>query len=111
MKKVNVFLVALALFIGTLTSYASADPLIIPSETTKEFGKLLKAPGFEINSEMRAIVTFVVNKNNEVVVLSVDCETKQISSFIKSRLNYQKIETNLKKGVEYKVPIRIKKEN
>lgn len=111
MKKVNVILVALALFIGTLTSYAGVDPVVTSKEPTKEIRELLKAPGFEIDSEMRAVVTFVVNKNNEVVVLSVDCETKQICSYIKSRLNYQKIDTNLKKGVEYKVPVRIKKEN
>jgi len=111
MKKVNVILVALALFIGTVTSYAGVDPVSTSPETTKEFGELLKAPGFEIDSEMNAVVTFVVNKNNEVVVLSVDCETKQICSYIKSRLNYQKIDTDLEKGVEYKIPIRIKKEN
>tara|TARA_R110000787_G_scaffold41071_16_gene101664 strand:- start:17054 stop:17386 length:333 start_codon:yes stop_codon:yes gene_type:complete len=110
MKKVNVILVALALFIGTLTSYAGVDP-VTTTETTKEFVKLLKAPGFEIDSEIKVVVTFVVNKNNEVVVLSVDCEAKQICNYIKSRLNYQKINTDLQKGVEYKIPVRIKKEN
>ncbi len=110
MKKVNVILVALALFIGTLTSYAGVDPVTLPLEPTKEIGELLKAPGFEVDSDIRAVVTFVVNKNNEVVVLSVDCETKQFCKYIKSRLNYQKIDSGLKKGVEYKVPIRIQKE-
>tara|TARA_B100000795_G_scaffold244212_1_gene208613 strand:+ start:572 stop:904 length:333 start_codon:yes stop_codon:yes gene_type:complete len=110
MKKVNVILVALALFIGTLTSNAGVDP-VTTKEITKEFVKLLKAPGFEINSEIKVVVTFVVNKNNEVVVLSLDTEAKQIRNYIKSRLNYQKIDTYLQKGIEYKIPVRIKKEN
>ena len=110
MKKVNLVLVALALFIGTLTSFAGVEPVTLPLEPNKEIGELLKAPGFEVESDIQAYVTFVVNKNNEVVVLSVDCETKKICKYIKSRLNYQKIDSGLKKGVEYKVHVRIKKE-
>ena len=107
MKKVNVILVALALSIGTLTSYAAVDPVVTTSETTKEIGKLLKDPGFEVNTDINAMVTFVINKNGKIVVLSVDCETKTICKFIKNRLNYNELGSELEKGKEYKVPVRI----
>jgi len=111
MKKVNVILVAVALFIGTLTSYATTVPVVTKSKTSVEIGKLLENPNFKVNSEIMAFVTFVINKNNEVVVLSVDCDTKSVCKYIKSRLNYKKLGTNLIQGKEYKVPIRIKNEN
>lgn len=111
MKKVNVMLVAVALFIGTLTSYATVDPVVTTSETTKEIGKLLMDPGFEVNSEIEAMVTFIINKEGQIVVLSVDCETKTVCKYIKSRLNYNKLGSDLEKGKEYKVPIRIKSES
>ncbi len=110
MKKVNVILVAVALLFGTLTSNAAVDPVVTTSETTKEIRKLLKDPGFEVNSEINAMVTFIINKNGRIVVLSVDCETKAVCKFIKSRLNYNELGAELEKGKEYKVPIRIKSE-
>ncbi|PHS66695.1 MAG: hypothetical protein COB12_05695 [Flavobacterium sp.] len=110
MKKVNVILVAVALLFGTLTSYAAVDPVVTTSETTKEIGKLLKNPGFEVNSEINAMVTFIINKEGQIVVLSVDCETKTVCKYIKSRLNYNTLGSELEKGKEYKVPIRIKSE-
>ena len=111
MKKVNVILVALVLFAGTLTSYAAEDPVVTSKETTKEIAKLLENPGFAVDDSINAYVTFIVNKNNEVVVLSVDCEMKTVCKYIKSRLNYNKLGTKLEKGKEYKVPIRIVQES
>jgi len=111
MKKVNVILVALVLFAGTLTSYAAEDPVVTAKETTKEIAKLLENPGFVVEDSINAYVTFIVNKNNEIVVLSVDCEMRSVCKFIKSRLNYNELGTDLEKGKEYKVPIRIVKES
>ncbi len=110
MKKLKVILVALVLFAGTLSTYAAVDPVVTTKKTTIEIAKLLEKPGFVIEESIYAYVTFIVNKNNEVVVLSVDCETKGVCKFIKSRLNYNELGTDLEKGVEYKVPVRIVKE-
>ncbi len=111
MKNVKLILVALVLFAGTLTSYAAVDPVVTSNETTKEITKLLENPEFVIDENIDAFLTFIINKNNEIVVLSVDCDVESVSKFIKSRLNYNKLGTELKKGKQYKIPIRIVKES
>jgi hypothetical protein len=107
MKKLKLILLALVLFTGTLSTYAANDPHVSSNKTTKEIAKILENPDFEFEESIYAYVTFIVNKNNEVVVLFVDCETKGVCKFIKNRLNYRQLGTELEKGVEYKVPIRI----
>ena len=39
---------------------------------TQEVGKLLQNPYFNVDEEITANVTLTINKNNEIVVLSVD---------------------------------------
>lgn len=111
MKNVKVILVALVLFAGTLNSYAAVDPVVTPKKTTNEIAKLLENPGFVVDDSINAYVTFIVNKNNEIVVLSVDCEMRSVCRYIKSRLNYNKLGTSLEKGKIYEVPIRIVNES
>jgi len=75
---------------------------------TEEIGKLLNNPSFELDKEVSAMVTLTINKNNEIVVLSVETEEDYLVNFIKSRLNYNElsevINTN---GKTFKVPVRI----
>jgi hypothetical protein len=75
---------------------------------TEEIGKLLKNPSFILENDVLASVTLTINKNNEIVVLSVDSEEDYLDSFIKSRLNYHELPVTLQ-NVEktYKVPVRI----
>ena len=44
----------------------------------------------------------------EIVVLTIDTNNVSIERFIKSRLNYHKLENTLTPGEEYQVPICIK---
>jgi len=111
MRNLKVILVALVLFAGTFNSFAAVDPVVTTKETTSEIAKLLENPGFFVEDFINAYVTFIINKNNEVVVLSVDCEIRSVCKFIKSRLNYNKLDTSLEKGKTYEVPIRIVKES
>jgi hypothetical protein len=110
MKNVKVFLVALVLFVGTLSSYAAVDPIVKTKTTSEEIAALLENPGFTVEDEINATVTFVLNKNNEIVVLSIDCNNLSVNSFIKNRLNYKEIKAQLVKGKEYNIPIRIRGE-
>ena len=110
MKNVKVFLVALVLFVGTLSSYAAVDPIVKTKTTSEEIATLLENPGFTVEDEINATVTFVLNKNNEIVVLSIDCNNLSANSFIKKRLNYKEIKSQLVKGKEYNVPVRIRGE-
>ena len=78
-----------------------------PTAFSKEIKSLLGNHDFSLNQDLNAKVTFVVNNENELVVLSVETQDQILESFIKSRLNYKKIKANLKQGLEYHLPVRI----
>jgi len=105
MKNVKVLLVASALFIGTLISAAAEPAPVVKTKFSHEIAKLLENPNFDM--EVTTSVSFVINSEEEIVVLSVDTNNLVVERFIKSRLNYAKIESDLVYGKEYTVPIRI----
>ena len=74
---------------------------------TQEIGKLLQDPTFVVDEEIVANVTLTLNKNNEMVVLSVDAEEAYVENFIKSRLNYHAIPALETGQKTYKVPVRV----
>lgn len=111
MKTVKkLFLVLVITFTGVLS--ASASPINAePSIIAKEIGELLENPKFEVGDDMLASVTFVLNKENEIVVLSVDTKSSELESYIKSRLNYNKLSVKLdSKNKTYQVPVRLTSE-
>jgi len=75
---------------------------------TEKISKLLENPNFLIERETVANVKVTLNKNNEMVVLSVDSDDEQIANFIKSRLNYKKLPTTIE-SLEHTfiVPVRV----
>ena len=107
MKKVNVILIAFVFLFSTTILSASVNPVDSKDSTSAEISKLLQDPGFVLEVETTAIVTFIVNNENEIVVLSVDSENELVERFIKQRLNYKKLETSAKQGKEYVVPVRM----
>ncbi|WP_299439785.1 hypothetical protein [uncultured Aquimarina sp.] len=93
-----------------ICSIASASTKPTKSETnfTKEIKELLKKPSFEVENEIEASVTFTLNNEGEIVVLSVDSDSDRIKGFIKDRLNYKKIETKLDADIKfYTMPVRV----
>ncbi|MCH2490954.1 MAG: hypothetical protein MK211_12460 [Flavobacteriales bacterium] len=107
MKKLNALVVAFALLIGTSLSAAALPAVNDDNPTTEEFGKLLENPDFKLDQEMYAQVSFILNEKNEVVVLSVETANQELEAFVKRRLNYHKLEVELKQGVSYKLPVRV----
>ena len=108
MRKLSLIMVALALIMTSITSAAVVTEELKPNPTEEQIRELLENPNFEISADEKAFVTFMLNQNHEIVVLSVDTENTVVEKFIKSRLNYNKIDTLLKVGQEYKVPITIR---
>lgn len=109
MKKLNVMLLAVAF---AITSFANAntEPKNTTTSTnlTEEIKELLKKPAFKVDAEETAYVTFTLNQNQEIVVLSVDSENASIENFIKSRLNYQKVSSGLGDDIKfYRMPVRV----
>lgn len=106
-------LVAALTFSSVLMASTNPEDRATESATiTSTIGKLLKDPGFVIDSEITANVRLVLNKHNELVVLSVDSEDSSIEGYIKSRLNYQKLTESFETlDGEFIVPVRVTPED
>ena len=78
---------------------------------TDEVEKLLDDPTFLIEEDIVATVKLTLNKDNEMVVLSVDSNQEFIETFIKSRLNYRELSAKLSNGQKtFIVPVRVTQE-
>lgn len=87
----------------------NAAPSITPNKpdgVKEEIESLLKKPNFKITENTTSIVTFMVNKKNEILVINVETENKLIDSYIKKALNYKKLKTNTTKKL-FKIPVKI----
>jgi hypothetical protein len=107
-------IIAILLFSFTITFSANAiekDPSKVTSELRSEIMKFLgnKIP-LELKSTSTAEVSFMINNQNELVVISVDSNLTSFNVFVKEKLNYKKIATKgIQKGEIYKMPIKINK--
>lgn len=83
---------------------ASGDPV---TETPKEIQTLLQTSLAGSEVEAKVFITFMLNNDNEIVVISTS--EKTLDSKIKNALNYQTLKTTeLEKGKKYVVPFSIK---
>jgi hypothetical protein len=110
MKTIKSFLLAAIIATSSVLS-ASTEPVtkVEPNLITQEVSELLKNPSFDVEQDLLANVTLTINKNNELVVLSVDSESEQVVNYIKSRLNYHKLSADVDTQT-FKIPVRIKAE-
>lgn len=112
MKKLNVMLLAVAFAISSFANANTEPKNTTTTELSKEIKQLLKKPSFKIDAQEMAYVTFTLNEDKEIVVLSVDSESKAVENFIKSRLNYQKVNSTLGKDIKfYKLPVKVVEES
>lgn len=107
--------ILLAMFVlGTGVSFAANNLESEPttsSSLVQEIKSLLKSPKFDFadNKETKAMVSFTINNKNEIVVISVDSKNELVEGFVKTRLNYKKLNNkSLLKGKIYKMPLKIK---
>lgn len=107
MKNLKTILLAVVIATSSVLS-ASTEPVkaTVKTTITQDVSDLLKNPTFRVEKELLADVTLTVNKNNEIVVLSVDSESSQVVNFIKNRLNYNKLTENVD-AKTYVIPVRI----
>lgn len=108
MRTIKTLLLVAAITFSSVLS-ASTEPT--KDETTvitEEIGNLLKSPKFQIDHNMFATVKILFNKDNEMVVLSVDSENEVVSSYIKRRLNYKSLSVNMNNtNKSFIVPVKI----
>lgn len=109
MKKIMFTLLVVLLFFsgqGFATETAEINP---GKKLSIRIQELLKKNSFKVDADdLTAQVRFTINKEGELVVLSVDTDDANLEGFVKSRLNYQKVEVNqVKEGKIYVVPVRV----
>ena len=110
MRKISLVVVA-AMLLSTGSLLANNLNEVNPTKTlTTQISKLLTTNSLtenEVNAE--AQVLFTINKEREIVVLSVDTDNKTVESFVKNRLNYKRIHiTEYEEGKLYTIPVRVK---
>jgi hypothetical protein len=63
----------------------------------------------EMHNDLTAQVRFTLNSDGEIVVLSVNTKFDKMESFVKSKLNYQKVNlAEVEEGKVYTIPVRVK---
>jgi|TARA_R110002020_G_scaffold199778_3_gene401579 hypothetical protein len=106
MKTLKTVFVALSILITSSAFATNPTTSGTPETIAKEITALLENPTFLVTQEQTVAVEFVLNKNNEVVVLSVDCKDADVCSFINSRLNRKVLESELELGKVYTLPVK-----
>lgn len=99
---------ALALAIGTASTFAMNVEPTPKQEMRKEIVKLLDTPDFEVKNDITVHITFTFSSEGELVVLDVDSLDYDVRSYIRKNLNYKKMENPGVKDKLYSMPIKVK---
>lgn len=76
------------------------------TEIVSILGKTLE---LDLKASSIAEISFMVNNDNELVVVSVDSKVREFKSIVKNKLNYKKVDVKgAKKGEIYRVPVKLK---
>ncbi|MBL4605041.1 MAG: hypothetical protein JKY02_05100 [Flavobacteriaceae bacterium] len=115
MRKLKLVLAALAISFASLSATATeTEPSNANSALRSKIVSLLGsiAPSsltLTDGNDIKANVSLMLNNKNQLIVISVDSNNESVDTYVKSKLNYQKIDVKgLKRGEIYKVPLTIK---
>ena len=113
MKNLKVLIAAITLTLfSTSTAFAFTETTAKNNLRTEMVSLLGDKSSIEIESQtLKANVSFLINEKNQVVILSVDSNNKNIDTYVKSKLNYKKVNASgITKGKIYIMPIKIENE-
>jgi hypothetical protein len=96
-KKSFFALITFAFLSTSLMANTGPDKSNEKSELRAEVVKYLKHTAIAEN-DVEATLSFTINDNNEIVVLSVKTSDERLEESIKDRLNYKHIKTDVKKS-------------
>lgn len=111
MRNLKTIVAILAISLATTFSTTASEKN--PSEINKEIRtEIVSMLGNEISLELKesstAEISFMINNENEIVIISVDSKIDDLKSIIKHKLNYKKVLVKgVKKGEIYKMPLKI----
>lgn len=110
MRKLSVVLVA-AMLLATGNVLANDKEIAKPNESlSSQIATMLKKNNFsEEDCNHIAQVRFTLNTKGEIVVLSVTTDFEALEKFVKSSLNYKKVDLiKVEEGKIYTLPVRLK---
>ncbi|MEM1003543.1 MAG: hypothetical protein AAGH46_12930, partial [Bacteroidota bacterium] len=109
MRKISLALFTTALLTAGTLSANPGKKVQPQTNLSKQIHKMLAVNSFDIDNDLVAQVRFTINKEGEIVVLSVDTKNVGLEGFVKGRLNYQKVQLDqdAQEGKLYTVPVRI----
>ena len=116
MKTIQISLRAIALvcFISTATLLSAASPNALANQMVrKEVTKMIQNPELNKNGIKAGdvLVSFTINKENEVVLLDIASNHTYLKNFVKEKLHNQKVTTdNVGVGQEYNIKISFESE-
>ncbi|WP_339661582.1 hypothetical protein [uncultured Polaribacter sp.] len=111
MRNLKTIIAIAAIFLATTFSTNASEKK--PSEITKKIRtEIVSMLGSKISLELKesntAEISFMINNDNEIVIISVDSKIDNLNSIIKQKLNYKKIAVKgVKKGEIYIMPLKI----
>ncbi len=89
MKKL---IIVLALVAGLVANANNTNPVKNKKKTLHtQIVKLLGTADFSFDRNLEATINFVVNTQGQIIVLSVVSKNELIDSYVKRKLNYQKV--------------------
>lgn len=112
MKNLKSIITIFAISLSTVFAASATEKN--PSKVTKELrteivSMLGKKIPIEFKKAEKVELSFMINKQNELVVLTVDSNQTEFNTYVKSKLNYKKLNpVGAKQGEVYKVPVTLK---
>lgn len=112
MKNLKSIITIFAISLSTVFAASASEKN--PSKVTKELrteivSMLGKKIPIEFKKAEKVELSFMINKQNELVVLTVDSNQTEFNTYVKSKLNYKKLNAvGAKQGEVYKVPVTLK---
>ena len=109
MRKLSLVFVA-AMLLATGNILANDSVKEDPTKTlSTQIGELLDNNSQTFDEvSLTAQVRFTLNGQGEIVVLSVESEDESLAYFVKTRLNYKKVEVaEAEEGKTFTIPIKI----
>ena len=108
MKTIKTITLALFLLVGTIASANDPVEKEVDSPTIhEEISKLLQNPDFSVEENSTAIVNIFINSEGELVVISVKTENESLEQYVKSSLNYYKLDNKRNIGKVFTLPVTI----
>ena len=113
MKNLKILVIVFTLFAMNVSA-AVLSPVKPNTKLRAEIVELIgpTCPYEYDKDECTAEVLFTVNTNGEIIVLSVNSPNKKAEPYLKSKLNYKKVNYKpVKEGELYLLPLRIVRES